>query len=360
MGHILPFTHRQVPQVALLHARVFGHGQPSAGDLSDRADYLRKVFLRDDGPHDSGRSLVYEAHNRIVGFVGASTRDFRLGGKSISVSISSQFIVDPDSRSHLAGIRLLKEFFQGPQDLSIADEANDAARTVWEGCGGVTAPLYSFYWTRPLRPAAYVLSLLRLRRPWAPVAAALRPFASIVDGMMGSIPRNPWQVTSDLLAESVDSEELWSALSDYYGEQTLRPEYQFTAWQWVNRRAQAKQDCGRLQWMTVKTAGRGAVGWYLYYINPGGTSEVLQLAAKTGSEQAVFHHLLRHAWQGGAAALSGRLQPSWLPVLSNARCLFYRGPWVLVSSKRPELLRPFYEGTASISRLDGEWCLRYR
>lgn len=360
MGHILPFSHRQVTQVALLHARVFGHGPPGAGDLSGRAEYLRSVFLNDDRPHDSARSLVCEAHNRIVGFLGVSTRDFRLGGKSISVSISSQFIVDPDSRSHLAGIRLLKEFFQGPQDLSIADEANDAARTVWEGCGGVTAPLYSFYWTRPLRPATYVLSLLSLRRPWRPLAASLRPFAGVVDRMMGRLPRNRWQVESDLVAESVDIEELWGALSDYYGEQTLRPDYQFTVWQWVNRRAQAKQDCGRVQLMAVKNASRDTVGWYLYYLNPGGISEVLQMAAKTGCEQAVFHHLLRHAWQGGAAALSGRLQPSWLSVLSNARCLFYKGPWVLVSSKRHELLRPFYEGTASVSRLDGEWCLRYR
>ena len=360
MGHILPFSHRQVTQVALLHARVFGHGQPSAGDLSDRAEYLRSVFLHGDPSHDAAQSLVYEAHDRIVGFLGVSARDFRLGKRSISVAVSSQFIADPDSRSHWAGIRLLKKFFQGPQDLSIADEPNDAAHTVWEGCGGVTAPLYSFYWTRPLRPATYVLSLLRLRRLWAPVGAPLRPFAGIVDRMMGRIPRNRWQVTSDLLGESVGSEELWSTLSDYDGEQTLRPEYQFTAWQWVNRRAQAKQDCGRLQRVAVKNVRRDAVGWYLYYLHPGGTSEVLQMAAKTGSEQAVFHHLLRHAWQGGAAALSGRLQPSWLPVLSNARCLFYRGPWVLVSSQRPELLRPFYEGTASVSRLDGEWCLRYR
>ncbi|MBD0316347.1 MAG: hypothetical protein ICV75_06620 [Nitrospiraceae bacterium] len=86
------------------------------------------------------------------------------------------------------------------------------------------------------------------------------------------------------------------------------------------------------------------------------------MTAKPKSEHVVWNHLLQHAWRGGAAAVSGRLLPGWLQVLSEnreQRCLFHRGPWVLVHSKNPELARTFSEGNAFLSRLEGEWCLRY-
>jgi hypothetical protein len=87
----------------------------------------------------------------------------------------------------------------------------------------------------------------------------------------------------------------------------------------------------------------------------------LQIEAKRQARQVVFRHLLHHAWQGGAAALSGRLQPAWLQPLSEEHCHFHGlGPWFMVHSKWPEFLQMFQEGSAVFSRLEGEWCLRYR
>jgi hypothetical protein len=36
-----------------------------------------------------------------------------------------------------------------------------------------------------------------------------------------------------------------------------------------------------------------------------------------------------------------------------------RGPWVLFHSTRPRLVEAFHAGEACLSRLDGEWSLRF-
>ena len=50
-----------------------------------------------------------------------------------------------------------------------------------------------------------------------------------------------------------------------------------------------------------------------------------------------------------------------MDALSNKRCLFHCGPqWVLIHARDPELIRRFDRGETFYSRMDGEWCLRFR
>jgi len=51
------------------------------------------------------------------------------------------------------------------------------------------------------------------------------------------------------------------------------------------------------------------LGWYLYYAQAGGVSEVLQIAARDGSFDRVLLRLLADAWRHGAVAVRGRLRP---------------------------------------------------
>jgi hypothetical protein len=75
----------------------------------------------------------------------------------------------------------------------------------------------------------------------------------------------------------------------------------------------------------------------------------------------VLRHLFQHAWSQGAVAAIGRMEPRFLQAFSDAYCVFHRrGPWMLVNSRRPELVRSFQTGDASFSRLDGEWCLGFQ
>ena len=49
------------------------------------------------------------------------------------------------------------------------------------------------------------------------------------------------------------------------------------------------------------------LGWYLYYAQAGGVSEVLQIAARDGSFDRVLLRLA-DAWRHGAVAVRGRLR----------------------------------------------------
>lgn len=113
--------------------------------------------------------------------------------------------------------------------------------------------------------------------------------------------------------------------------------------------------------MLVRTEKLEIAGWYLYHLNPSGVSEVVQLYAKPNFAHDVVDHLFHHSWRQGATGLSGRMEPGLMQAFSDRHCLFHSGPqWVLLHSRRPELLSAFQRGDAGFSRLDGEWCLHFR
>ena len=142
--------------MAELHRRVFVSGPGSTGTPSYER-YFRDVFLACNGP-SALTSLVYERKGDIRGFLGVTPRLMRFKGPPILAAVCSQFVVDPEERG-LAGLQMLKTCFAGPQDLSIADEAGDNARKMWEWCGGSAVLPYSIHWVRPFQPAQAALAL---------------------------------------------------------------------------------------------------------------------------------------------------------------------------------------------------------
>jgi hypothetical protein len=274
--------------------------------------------------------------------------------------VSSQFVVDPDSRVGFVALKLAKAFLDGPQDLSIADEANDVSRKIWEGLGGTTALLHSIYWTRPLRPCRYAVSLARSRPALLTLAAAATPFAALVDTlatrMRGSHFR---QCHPAVEADELHAPVAVALMPQFFGVASLQVAYDDRTFQWLLDRAANRRAGGRLLKALVKR-GPAVVGWYICHIAPDGMVDVLQLAATATSIDDVLDHLFNRAWQERGVAVSGRLEPRFMQALSDKYCLFHRrGPWVLVNSKEPELLRSFEAGDACFSRLDGEWSLRY-
>jgi hypothetical protein len=74
----------------------------------------------------------------------------------------------------------------------------------------------------------------------------------------------------------------------------------------------------------------------------------------------VLEHLFHRAWREGIAALSGRLDPQFIDELADRRCFFnHRGNWVLVHSKVPGLVEAIDRGDAFLTRLEGDWSMRY-
>jgi hypothetical protein len=362
MGYIRPFAESDIPQVARLHWSVFRPGglADSTGFESYRA-YFGRVFLDTASRDGLLSSLVYyEDSGRIIGFLGVVPRRVTLNGRRFQAAISSQFIVDPSCHVGLTAVRLAKAFLNGPQDLSIADDANDVTRTMWEGLGGTTALLHSIYWTRPLRPAQLALTFARKHRRLAPLAAAARPLAWAVDALATSLPRGQFrQSRPGTSSGTLGPAECLRYLPEFAGAGSLRVDYDDRTLRWLASRAEQRKRDGKLRRVAV-TEGQRVIGWYVYHLNDEKIADVLQLAAAPPSIRPVLDHLFHEAWREGAVGVTGRMEPRFLQALSDSYCVFHRrGPWMLVHTTRPELLQSFLNGTACFSRIDGEWSLGF-
>jgi hypothetical protein len=363
MGCVRPFIEEDIPKVARLHSRIFRTGDSSSPRLqqSYRA-YFAQIFLKNPWRDSTMPSLVYEAAGgNIVGFLGVLPRRLSMNGRPVRAAVSSQFIVDPDCRSTLAGLQLLKAFLAGPQDLSMADEANDVSRRLWEGHGGATSLLYSLYWLRLLRPAHFLLSRFGSSMFSAALLRSFTPVCRVIDAISARLPMSPFQQKEcGVLGEELDAEALSFYLSEFSRSWSLRPDYNDQSIKWLLNVLVENRTPGNLQKVAVKNRDGQILGWYLYHLTPGGLGEVLQIGAKPGAMIPVLDHLFHHAWSRGATALSGRIEPRYMQQFWQKNSVFqYRGYWMLLHSKRPELLEGVERGDAFLTRLEGEWCMRF-
>jgi hypothetical protein len=364
MGQVRAFVEADIPQVADLHRRVFHTGETSSLPLqrSYRA-YFAEIFLHHPWRDEAMPSLAYEdASGQIVGFLGVVPRPMSIDGRPVRAAVSSQFIVDPERRSTMAGLKLLKTFLSGPQDLSIADEANDVSRKLWEGLGGATALLYSLYWLRLLKPTQFFMSRFTDRRMPAPLTYASSAVSRFIDTVAIRMPQSPFQRSEPSLSgEELSRDTLLPALADFSRNRSVRPEYDERSLQWLLEVIARKTGSENLQKVAVRGASGKIVGWYLYYMASSGMGEVLQIGAEENSIKALLDHLFHDAWRRGATALSGRIEPRFVRQFREKNAQFHhRGSWVLVHSNRPELLQAIHRGDAFLSRLEGEWCMRFR
>ena len=358
-GHVRPFADDDISQVTSLHRRMFGMSDKWSPELY--RCYFHGVFLNNPWYDKCLCSLVYEeANGKIAGFLGVMPRPMWMKGRLIRAAVSSQFIVEP--RSQVAGVQLLKAFLSGPQDLSLADEADDSSRAVWERLGGSTALLYSIHWTCILRPAQYVRLRLGQHRLLRPLTFLLKPISQAIDSVAARTPHNPFSRTGSR-CEGEDSgvQTLLNCADAFRHPHSLRPEYDRCSLEWLLGRAAETNGHGSFQKVAVRNAARELIGWFLYYVDHQGMGEVLQVGSKKASVHEVLDHLFYHAWRKGAVALRGRLEPGLMPELLAWRGLsHHRRYWTLIHSQKPEVLDTIHRGDAFLTRLDGEWCMRFQ
>jgi hypothetical protein len=85
------------------------------------------------------------------------------------------------------------------------------------------------------------------------------------------------------------------------------------------------------------------------------------MASRKGLEADVFSHLIEHAVSSGAGGLIGRMDPRFQQAIAQSMCAVSpRQALMLVHSRNPALVRLITSGFAFMSRLEGEWCLRFR
>jgi hypothetical protein len=363
MGHIRAFIEGDIPHVARLHRTVFKTAdRASAMGLDSYHAYFTRVFLDNPWRDHALPSLVYEDDDeRIVGFLGVVPRRMTMNGRRFQAAISSQFVVDPATHVGLVAVRLARAFLEGPQDLSISDEANDIARKIWEGLGGTTALLRSLHWTRPLRPAQLAVAMLRGRPRLAPLAVAAGPLARTLDAMATRIPHSHFHQSrpEGSSAESLTEEAMLSYVPEPARAGSLHVEYDERTLHWLLEQARQRKAGGSLHAAAVRSQ-KGIIGWYLYHLDRDRIANVLQTAAGPTAICDVLDHLFYESSEHGAIAAAGRVEPRYLQALSDRYCLFHRrGPWMLLNTRQSDLLRSFETGDAFFSRFDGEWCLGY-
>jgi hypothetical protein len=363
MKQVRPAVKSDIPQVTELFQKAFFNNSKAAPTSSKLNAYFEEFFFQNPAAEEEITSLVYEASDgKIIGFIGITPRRMLLRGQPIRAAISMHFMVDPGSRSTLAGVQLLKTFFSGPQDLSLTDGSGNVGRKIWEALGGATALPYSINWLRVLRPGQYVLD--RLRRKTGLLRAfalALRPLCPMVDAIVSQVaPHRFGKSVASLQESDLDKETLLAGITQFSAGAALRPDYDQSLLSWLLAKADQSARPGALHKIALRDADGELSGWYIYKLNADGPSEVLQVVGRKWSFGDVLDHLFYHSWRHGATALTGRLVPEFAQEFSDKHCLFNCGhPWTLVYSKNQELLQAIYRCDVFLTKMEGEWCMRF-
>lgn len=359
---VRPFIEDDIRTVASIHWNVFGAGSPLSPELeTDYQAYFKDVYLQSFHTDRPVRSLVCEEGGKVSGFLGAVGRCMSWHDMPILAAVATNFVVSPGARG-ITGVKLLAAFLAGSQDLSIADEAGMNSRKAWQGLGGRTSLFHSTRWICLLSPARAALHMLGTKRGFSTVSRLLNPAAYVMDALAPRVAKTSFRHSESPLVEvpfapsiilrHVDGLLKTFPLSSMYSEASLA---------WLLRRAENKRSMGPFQKVLVTTSQGKIAGWYFYYAKPGGIGEVLQIAAEDGRFEDVFDHLYTHARERGVAGLAGRPERELIYPLSRRFCVFGPYPWwVLVHSRRTEILDAFQRGDAFFSRLDGEWCCHFK
>jgi hypothetical protein len=360
------FREEDIPAVAALHSSVFKLANRATPELvAEYRTYFQRAFFDNPWRDAAVGPLVYQEPGAgITGFMAVTPRHLRINGKPVQLAVMSQFVVDEASRG-LAGMKLLSALFAGAQDITITDESSRAVRVMWEGLGGRTSLAHSMQWFYAVRPCRFGLMILdktgSLPRALVRLAA---PLARSVDTFSARFLKFPYRpVPPEVEGEELSAAALLPLISELGGKQWLRPDYDAESLEWILERAASLRSSGTFRKVLVKTRDGKLAGWYLYYRNPAGVSQVLQISATPLFTNQVLDHLLYDAWSGGATVLSGRLEMSraFTQAFSDKHFIFHCGPaWVLFHSRRPELMEAFQRGEVYLSRLEGEWCTHFR
>jgi len=361
MATLRTLAENDIAAIVALFGRVFPEHRWTSQAACE--SYFREMLF--DNPWSDLRmpSWVAEENGRIVGFQAVMPRPMQFRGRPIRVAVSCQFMVDPDERRGLIALQLAKACISGPQDLTLADGANDSSQRMWIGLGGTAPLLYNLHWVRPLRPARYMLSLLEGRASFPlPLALAARPLAFLADAVSARLrPNRSLQEQAESADDELDPATMLAHLPGAMNGSALQPVYDARALAWLLRQVALKIRHGTLRARIVRDGKLRVIGWYLYYVQAGRIGEVVQIAAENGSFDRVLQRLLADAWRHGAVAVRGRLDPRYVQELSDQHCwLRQEGPRTLAHSRHAEIMAAIQQGDAMLTRLEGEWWLRFQ
>jgi hypothetical protein len=208
-------------------------------------------------------------------------------------------------------------------------------------------------WFRILRPAGAAAALGRHRGGSAAVAArALGGVSPLVDRLARSVAGEAAAASADVTDEPLTPAAALEELARLTDGARLVPDYDEAYLRWLFAEL-PRGDRGAPQLRIVRARG-SVIGWYVYYLRPGGLCRVLQVMCRERNADAVVGALHRHAYQGGAAALYGRLEPRTSEAVLRLGARLRPIPRALVHSRNDAIVRALQQGSSALSWLDGE------
>jgi hypothetical protein len=339
---------RDIAAVATLFQKSFRAAGASPPESLRR--YFEGVFLQHPWADPELPSRVHvNAEGAVNGFIGVLPARMRFRDRPLRAAMACSLMVDDPHRDPLAGARLLRAFFKGPQELSFSETANPVSQGMWERLGGVSAPAYSMEWVKVFRPFQAAVAAVPGTRFAQPVAWTFdklsRPVTRrFLDAETSVVPRG----------EDADDESLIAILSELAGTCPLRPDWTAESLRWLLSHARDKERHGPAARRIVHGRGGKPIGCYIYYGRPNGIAWVLQVLAPPDSVAAVVDDLFAHAARQGCAAVRGRTHPALLDALLRRKCLMLHRASTMLNVRDPELLRAVRAGEALLNGLAGE------
>ena len=331
-------------------------GKPGIESAADAAELLRRTLVDDPWADESIPSLVSVAPDgAIVGFIGSSVRHVRLDGEPLRAAYASHLVADPSFPNRTIGFFLLRAFVRGPQDITLTDTATPQARALWMGLGG--APLHNLAtgWLQALRPVSAAAAVGRDHGGRGAIfAQALGVLAPLVDRATGRFAGDARAPRPETVADDpLTPQDVLEHLAECARPASLVPDYDETFLAWVFGQLAGENARGSARFRIVRVRG-AVVGWYIYYLNPGGLCRVLQVMTRERHSDLVIGELYRDAFAGGAAALYGRLEPHTSEAILRRGALLRPLPRAVMHSRNPGAVDALLRGSSALSWLDGE------
>lgn len=348
---IRPLAADDLPEVVALYQRVIRGGGAPPGWLEE---YFRSTLLDHPWYDADLPSLVSEERDgTISGLIGVHARRLRFDGRPIRLACSGQLVADP-SVGGAPGLFLMRTFLAGAQDVSITDGANASARAIWTRLGGVVRERESISWLKALRPTRAALDVMAGRMPRGVARSGEAALGGVMDALW--LRRSRGAAPGEHTSTALDAGTLADLLPDLSPKSRVAPAYDAAFAQWLLASLERSADgIDELRARVVELDGSRRVGAFVYYRRPGGRSEVISVLARSGSLGHVLDVLFDDARAGGAAILTGRLEPGVAQALDGRRCLLRHTGEALVHSRDEPLLRAIQAGEASLTRLEGEY-----
>lgn len=349
-----PLGANDLAAVAALYLRQLG--KPGLESAADAGDRLRRTLIDDPWADESIPSLVSAAPDgTIVGFIGSSVRHVRLDGEPLRAAYASHLVADPEFPNRTIGLFLLREFLRGPQDLTLTDTATPQARTLWTGLGGVPLHALTTGWLQALRPASAAAAIGRSHGGrGALVSRALGTLAPLLDRVTGRLAGDARSPQADTVADDLlTPQAVLEHLAECARPARLVPDYDEHFLAWLFGELAGSHARGHARFRIVRVRG-AVVGWYVYYLDPGGLCRVLQVMTRERHSDLVVGELYRDAFAGGAAALYGRLEPHTSEAVLRRGALLRPLPRAIVHSRNDAAVDALLRGSSALSWLDGE------